>query len=30
MNKVIAGVARDVARLGPAVYVPGQAAASQR
>ena len=30
MNKVIAGVARDVARLGPVVYVPGQAAASQR
>jgi hypothetical protein len=30
MNKVISGVARDVARLGPVTYVPGQAAASQR
>jgi hypothetical protein len=30
MNKVIAGVGRDVARLGPAVYAPSQAAASGR
>jgi hypothetical protein len=30
MNKVIAGVGRDVARLGPAIYAPGQAAASGR
>ena len=30
MNKVISGVARDVARLGPVTYLAGQAAASQR
>jgi hypothetical protein len=30
MDHVIAGIGRDVARLGPAIYVPGQAAASQR
>jgi len=30
MNKVIAGVARDVARLGPAIYAPSQGAASTR
>jgi hypothetical protein len=30
MNRVIAGVGRDVARLGPVIYVPGQAAASGR
>jgi hypothetical protein len=30
MNKVIAGVGRDVARLGPAIYAPSQAAASGR
>jgi hypothetical protein len=30
MNRVIAGIGRDVARLGPAIYAPGQAAGSQR
>jgi hypothetical protein len=30
MNRVIAGIGRDVARLGPVIYLPGQAAASQR
>jgi hypothetical protein len=30
MNKVIAGVGRDVARLGPAIYAPSQVAASGR
>jgi hypothetical protein len=30
MSKVIAGVARDVARLGPAIYAPSQGAASAR
>jgi hypothetical protein len=30
MNKVIAGIGRDVARLGPAIYAPSQAAASGR
>jgi hypothetical protein len=30
LNRVIAGVGRDVARLGPAVYAPSQAAASGR
>jgi hypothetical protein len=30
MNRAIAGVARDVARLGPAIYAPSQGAASQR
>ncbi|MGE5272935.1 MAG: hypothetical protein ACM3QU_04065 [Verrucomicrobiota bacterium] len=29
-SRVIAGIGRDVARLGPVVYVPGQAAASGR
>jgi hypothetical protein len=30
MNKVIAGIGRDVARLGPAIYAPSQVAASGR
>jgi hypothetical protein len=30
MNKVIAGIGRDVARLGPSIYAPSQAAASGR
>jgi hypothetical protein len=30
MNRVIAGVGRDVARLGPVIYAPSQAAASGR
>jgi hypothetical protein len=30
MNKVIAGIGRDVARLGAAIYAPSQAAATGR
>jgi hypothetical protein len=30
MNRVIAGVGRDIARLGPAIYAPSQVAASGR
>jgi hypothetical protein len=30
MNKVIAGIGRDVARLGPAIYAPSQVAATGR